>query len=173
MTDGLVVRNFEAHEWRVYRDLRLGALADSPDAFGTTLSHEQTLGDEHWSGRLGRGKPGGRDCPVLAEFDGEPVGLAWGRIEDAEPDKASLYQMWVDPKFRSRGASRMLLDAVVRWAESSQARYLELGLTQGNVSALRLYQSAGFEPHGEPEPLRPGSALLSQETRLPLGSTAT
>ncbi len=170
MTKGLVVRSFETHEWRVYRALRLRALADSPDAFASTLSRERTLGDEHWSCRLDRGTQGGHDCPVLAEFGGEPVGLAWGRIEDAESDKVCLYQMWVDPKFRSRGAGRMLLDAVIRWAESLQARYLELDLTQGNVSALRLYQSAGFEPHGEPGPLRPGSALLSQAMRLPLGS---
>ena len=164
-----MVRNFEGHEWRVYRALRLRALADSPDGFASTLSGERTLGDEYWSHRLHRGRPGGRDCPVLAEFGGEPVGLAWGRIEDAESDKASLYQMWVDPGFRSRGAGRMLLDAVIQWAEASQARYLELELTQGNVSALRLYQSAGFEPHGEPTPLRSGSALLSQAMRRPLG----
>ena len=76
MTKGLVVRSFETHEWRVYRALRLRALADSPDAFASTLSRERTLGDEHWSGRLRRGTQGGHDYPVLAEFGGDPVGLA-------------------------------------------------------------------------------------------------
>ncbi len=165
------VRKFDVHEWRVYRALRLRALADSPDAFGSTLAHEQALGDAHWSDRL-RGKPGRRDYPVLVEYGGEPVGLAWGRMENAASVEAHLYQMWVEPRVRSRGVCRMLLDSVIRWAATSGARYLELDLTHGNVAALRLYERAGFIPHGEPKPLRPGSALLSQAMRLALGPAA-
>jgi hypothetical protein len=32
------IRPIESHEWRMYRDLRLRSLTDSPDAFGTTLA---------------------------------------------------------------------------------------------------------------------------------------
>ncbi len=41
MNDTLIVRTFAPHEWPTYKDLRLRALADSPDAFGSTLAAEQ------------------------------------------------------------------------------------------------------------------------------------
>ena len=37
-----VIRSFLSHEWRTYKNLRLRALADSPDAFGRTLVQEKT-----------------------------------------------------------------------------------------------------------------------------------
>lgn len=33
-------RRLGRHEWRVYRDLRLRALSESPDAFGSTSERE-------------------------------------------------------------------------------------------------------------------------------------
>ena len=40
MTDAPTIRTFSPGEWRAYRDLRLRALTDSPDAFGRTLAEE-------------------------------------------------------------------------------------------------------------------------------------
>ena len=91
-------------------------------------------------------------------------------IDSAEPETAHLYQMWVDPSGRGLGAGRMLLEAVVTWAISSNARYLVLGITCGNTPANRLYSSAGFNPVGAPEPLREGSVLMSQRMMLELES---
>jgi ribosomal protein S18 acetylase RimI-like enzyme len=105
--------------------------------------------------------------------DGEPVGLAWGRIEESRPDVAYLFQMWVAPDYRHLGAGRMLLETVIAWAQAHRARYVELGVTLSNSPALRLYQRAGFEHAGEPQPLRPGSELLGLPMRLTLTGRAT
>ena len=75
------IRAFFPHEWRTYKDLRLRALADSPDAFGSTLAAEQDRTDAEWSSRLASGAGSGLDLPLVAEVDGEPAGLAWGRID--------------------------------------------------------------------------------------------
>src|SRR4030067_246818 len=91
------IRPFESHEWRTYKDLRLRALADSPDAFGSTLAAEQDSSDLDWSSRLASGAGSGLDLPLVAEVDGEPVGLAWGRIDRSDPGLAYLYQRWVAP----------------------------------------------------------------------------
>ena len=77
MPSTLSVRVFGSHEWHVYRDLRLRALTDSPDAFGSTLSQEQRRGDEEWSARLAGGAASGKDLPLVAEVSSKPVGLAW------------------------------------------------------------------------------------------------
>ena len=163
-----VIRSFAAHEWGTYKDLRLGALADSPDAFGGTLDQEKDRSDSEWSNRLASGVASRLDLPLVAEVGREPIGLAWGRIEISSLDVAHLYQMWVAPSYRRLGVGRMLLEAVIAWAKAANACYLALGVTCGDSPAMRLYVRAGFQPLGDPEPLRPGSELLAQPMRLTL-----
>jgi GNAT superfamily N-acetyltransferase len=163
-----VIRSFASHEWNSYKKLRLGALADSPDAFGGTLDQEKERSDSEWSNRLASGVASRLDLPLVAEVGREPIGLAWGRIEISSLDVAHLYQMWVAPSYRRLGVGRMLLEAVIAWAKPANACYLALSVTCGDSPAMRLYVRAGFQPLGDPEPLRPGSELLAQPMRLTL-----
>lgn len=167
MSSTPAIRSFLAGEWRTYKDLRLASLADSPDAFGSTLAKEQSGGDEQWAERLAAGCASGFDLPLLAELNGTPVGLAWGRIDPAESSVAHLYQMWVAPAARGLGVGRLLLDAFIDWGRSKQVTELALSVTCGNTPAMRLYRRAGFEPAGPAEPLRPGSNLLAQPMCMP------
>jgi ribosomal protein S18 acetylase RimI-like enzyme len=161
-------RRFEPSEWRLYRDLRLRSLGDSPDAFGSTLAREQGQTDEFWATRLRLGKPDGLDLPLVTEMDGEAAGLAWGRIEVREPEVAHVYQMWVGAEWRGRGAARMLLDEIIRWSRANEARFVRLDVALQNSPAVLLYERSGFEPIGDPHPLRPGSPIDSQEMQLVL-----
>ena len=163
-----VIRSFLSHEWRTYRDLRLRALADSPDAFGGTFVQEKTRPDTEWSTRLASGVASHQDLPLLAELGTESIGLAWGRIESSNPDVANLYQMWVAPNYRGLGAGQMLMESVIAWASAANMCSLALNVTCGDSPARRLYVRAGFQAVGEPEPLRPGSELLAQPMRLAL-----
>jgi GNAT superfamily N-acetyltransferase len=162
------IRTFAPHEWGIYKDLRLRALADSPDAFGRTLTEEQDRSDAEWSNRLATGADSSWNLPLVAEVDGKPIGLAWGRIDESTPDVANLYQMWVAPSHRRLGAGQMLLEAVIAWARARNACYLDLGVTWADSPATRLYARAGFEPVGKPRRFRPGSELLGQPMRLKL-----
>jgi len=166
------IRTFAAHEWCIYRDLRLRALTDSPDAFGRTLAEEQDRSDAEWSSHLASGNDSSWDLPLVAEVDREPIGLAWGRIDRSNPDVANLYQMWVAPSHRCLGAGQMLLGVVIAWARAKNASYLNLGVTCGDSPAMRLYTRAGFEPTGRSQPFRPGSKLSGQPMRLKLKSDA-
>jgi ribosomal protein S18 acetylase RimI-like enzyme len=162
------VRTFAAHEWRTYRDLRLRALADSPDAFEATLAQAQARPDADWRGRLEAGTASGRDLPLVAEVEAEPLGLAWGRQVPPELEAVHVYQMWVDAGARRLGAGRMLLDTIITWATAANARCVVLGVTLGDTPAARLYARAGFQAVGEPGHLRPGSPLLGQAMQLEL-----
>jgi ribosomal protein S18 acetylase RimI-like enzyme len=162
------VRRFHAHEWRAYRDLRLRALADSPDAFGSTVESERQRPDAHWAERLATGAASEWNVPLVAEQGGEFAGLVWGTIDPAAPETAHVIQMWTAPEARGLGCGAMLLDAVVRWARGANARHVLLNVTCGDTPALRLYTRAGFIPAGDPVPLRRGSAILAQPMRLDL-----
>jgi ribosomal protein S18 acetylase RimI-like enzyme len=160
------IRRLEPTEWRTYRGLRLQSVEDSPDAFGRTVDEERQRPDADWSARLASDPR--HDLPLVAEINGQAVGLAWGKIDPSAPDTAHLYQMWVAPHHRGLGAGRLLLEAVIGWAATAGARYVALGVACGDTPAMRLYSRAGFEPVGEPAALRSGSLLLAQPMRLEL-----
>lgn len=166
MTDHtLVVRPFQAEEWPVYRGLRLRALHESPDAYGSIYAAECGLTDEEWAERLERGVRSDDELPLVAIFDGLPSGLAWVRIEETTPEVAHLYQMWVAPDCRRHGVGRALVDTAAAWSRVEGARQFELDVTCDNEAAIRLYEGAGFVVHTESRPLRPGSMLRAQGMR--------
>ena len=160
------IRRLEAHEWQTHREIRLRALADAPDAFGTTLAEAQARGADAWAARLSVTADSGRDFPLIAERDGAAVGLLWAMVDEADSTMVEVFQVWVDPESRGLGIAAALLREAIAWAKSKDARVVQLGVTCGDTPALRLYRRAGFQDVGLPEPLRPGSPLFGQTMTL-------
>ncbi|WP_040788447.1 GNAT family N-acetyltransferase [Massilia niastensis] len=164
----LVIRRFVPHEWPAYREIRLRSLADSPDAFGSTLAAEQAYGPDTWERRLAKAEVSGIDCPLAAELDGRLVGLIWAKVDAGDASLVNLFQMWVAPEARGRGVAAALLHAALQWARERDARAVRLGVNCANGAALRLYARAGFLDTGVREPMRPDSGLVEQTMLLAL-----
>lgn len=162
------VRALYPDEWATYRDLRLRSLADSPDAFYSTLESESARSPEDWAARLATAAVSGKDCPLVAELDGMPAGLVWAKMDGINPALVHLYQMWVAPECRGRGVAQRLLDTALSWVRERGARFVELDVTVGNSAAARLYRRAGFRAVNAPAPMRAGSGLMLQPMRLVL-----
>lgn len=166
MPDTITVRRFLTQEWPTYRQLRLRSLADSPDAFGSTLAAEQERDDQAWAARLSAAAPD-QHQPLVAECDGAAAGLLWAKRDGTDPSLVNLYQMWVAPEARGRGVGAALLGAAIDWARAGNARVVQLGVTCGDSAAARLYQRAGFRQAGGPE-ARPGTPLFELVMQLTL-----
>lgn len=166
----VAIRTIQLQQWQSYRTFRLEALADSPNAFVTTLEQAKAWTDHDWQGRFAN-LSAERDFPVVAEVDGKFIGMAWAQT-DPTKGIASLFQMWVAPAHRSCGVGRKLLAAVIDWSRLRGVGRIVLGVTCGDSPARRLYESAGFKPVGSPEPLRPTSDLMVQSMALPLSPHA-
>lgn len=164
------VRPLRPDEWPLYREIRLRALQDAPDAFGSTFAAEQARPDALWASRLAAAATSGQDLALVAEDAGAAMGLAWCKLAAAEPGVADVFQMWVAPGARGRGLGAALLDACIAFARASGVQSLRLGVTLAESPAMRLYRSRGFEAVGAPEPLREGSGLMAQTMRLALGA---
>jgi ribosomal protein S18 acetylase RimI-like enzyme len=164
---GITITRFTPQQWLVYRALRLGSLAEAPDAFGAQLAEQQDWPETLWKMRLEAGIFSDDALPLLAQCDGGPAGLIWGKVEGAGPD-VHVYQVWVAPAYRGRSVGKALLDAVIAWARTKNARAIHLSVALTAAAATRLYQRAGFIAIGKPHPLREGSRLLSQSMYLQL-----
>ena len=164
----LEIRRFRPQEWRQYRDVRLRALQDAPNAFGSTFAIERDKPDDYWMARLESAAQSSEQLPLAAEQDGRLVGLVWGVVDPQNPEAIHVIQMWVDPGARGKGCGFKLLDAVIRWAKERKARSVHLRVTTGDTSATRLYLRAGFRSTGFLEPLRPDSSELTQPMTLSL-----
>ncbi len=162
MTSGIEVREARPTEWEVWRDLRLRALADSPDAFGTTLADVEHRDDAVWRDRVA---PDPTRTVVFAWRGTAPVGTIV--VRRTAGDEAHVYAMWVAPEARRTGAGRALVGEAKRWARFRGARRLVLEVTGSEAEAF--YATVGFVPTGATSPLRPGSAIWSRTMRLELG----
>jgi ribosomal protein S18 acetylase RimI-like enzyme len=174
------IRRLTAREWPAYRALRLRSLADAPYAFGSSLQAEEAWAHELWMARLTAASVSGRDCPLVAEAaesteatdaddaDDAMLGLVWAKCDAADAGIVNLFQLWVAPEARGRGAASALVDEAINWARSIGAHLVQLGVVVDNQAAIQLYLRKGFCNVGEPEPIRPGSALLEQTMHLTL-----
>jgi ribosomal protein S18 acetylase RimI-like enzyme len=154
------IRRVRADEWKALRDVRLAALADSPDAFATTHAEAAGRPDEWWREWARQSAEGADQSMFLAWREREPVGIT-GAFRKA--GRVYVISMWTAPSVRGRGVGRALLDAAVAFAGDSEVR---LSVTETNAGAWRFYEAYGFEATGATEPVRPGSALLAHELAL-------
>jgi GNAT superfamily N-acetyltransferase len=159
------IRQIHPHEWREYRAIRLAALADSPDAFGSSLADEQALPEERWQQRVDGGGPDEHRVLFVAIDDaGEWVGLA-GTYSPADPGAdVELISMWVAPAGRGQGLGAALVNFVLAWALGRGLGTVGLWVTSTNADAVRLYQRCGFVDSGERQPLPSNPAF--EENRM-------
>ena len=160
------IRLVVPEEWRRVRDLRLRALADAPDAFGSSLERERRHGESEWLGWIS-GWPGATNALFVAEDGDRWVGMAVGSRPEDGAD-AYLYGMWVEPASRRAGVGARLVEAVLAWVAGTGARAIVLDVTESNRDALGLYKRMGFEETGQWHPLREGSAIQARVLRLGL-----
>ncbi len=147
------VRTLTADAWEVWRDLRLRALMDAPEAFMSTYGEEAAKPDSFWQDVVAATAAHERGNLWVADVDGVPVGQAFGRLD---PDGASVhaFAMWVSPEARGQGVGRLLLEAILDWGREAGASLADLWVTEGNEAAEELYRRTGFEPAGERAALR-------------------
>jgi len=154
------VQRLGPDDWPAWRELRLHALQDSPDAFGSTYERETAFTEAHWRQRIGQ--PDG--VAVLAHDGGRPVGMGGGFVD--VPGWCHVVAMWVEPSARGRGVGRAVLEAVEQWAGERGLR-VHLDVSTANDGARAVYQRYGFRGTGETSPLREGSSVLVERMVLP------
>ncbi len=139
----ICVRAITADDWAQWRELRLSALAEAPDAFRSTLADWTGTHDSEgrWRNRLSA-----VPFNLLAFLDGQAIGMASATAPAG--GQVELISMWVSPTARGMGAGDALIEETAAWAQRQGASRLVLCVRQENERALALYARNGFVDAG-------------------------
>ena len=169
-SQGVVVRRVRPDEVAEFKAIRLRALADSPNAFATTLAEAEAMPESNWVHRVTRGAAGEESLVLVAvdRITEEWLGMTGSYFEDGEPEIANVVSVWVAPEARRRGVGRRLQAAAQAWAVFRGAREQRLWVTDTNEAARALYLAEGFTLTGttQPHPARPELTELEMIRRL-------
>jgi ribosomal protein S18 acetylase RimI-like enzyme len=158
----VTVRALGGEEWQAYRQVRLAALKESPEAFASTYDAEVEYDEELWRLRLARSER------LLASDGEEPVGIA--SLGQAEEDGvAELFGMWVTPVRRGSGVAWRLTEAAAQHARAAGRRALKLWVSTDNGRAVAFFSSFGFRPTDQRRPMTTDAAVEELAMVLPLG----
>lgn len=117
--------------------MRLAALRDAPEAFGSSYEQASRRTDEEWRGWIS-------NLAVFGAFlGGEPVGMV-AASHDADAAVTDLISMWVSPVARGRRLAGLLTDEVLAYAREQGARAVHLEVVEGNDGATAAYLRSGF-----------------------------
>lgn len=163
------VQELKPGDGLIWRDLRLRALKDSPDAFGMTYEGDAQRSDDEWQDQINRNVADPLVTNFVARFDDVLAALAVCRFVETDQTICHLFAMWVVPEFRRKGVGKAILESALDWMKQKGAKEARLSVTEGNNEAFSLYRSFGFLDTNRREPLREGSPLQVILMRRQLG----
>ncbi len=146
----------------LFKAIRLEALQESPHAFGSTYAREVQFTDADWRARLDRWN-GENGIGFLAMDNQTPCGLAGALRDELAPKTAQLVSMWTAPAYRCQAVGRLLVKAVLRWANLRSIETLQLMVTSANQPAILFYERLGFSMTGRTGPYPNNPDLFEYE----------
>src|ERR1700691_3387588 len=139
----LTIRLCGLNDWEGLRAIRLEALSDTPDAFGSTYAESARWSDAQWKNAAST------RLYYLADRDGRVVGMVSGGFNDGYPGTRWLYGMYVTPSERGTGTAAQLVRSIEGWAKAHGVDEIYLHVTTSVPRARAFYEKVGFRPTGE------------------------
>ena len=157
----IAVRVLDDSEWALYRDVRLRALAESPDSFTATLTDEADRDEQFWRDRMTR------SYRLLAERGPLAQGIVSVGPYEEEPSAAEVFGLYVVPDARGTGVAWRLVEAAARLAAQQGYRQLYYWVGTDNARAVGFAKNFGFRTTGYRRPAR-GSDLERGDEEIAL-----
>ena len=150
----ILIREATPVDAAVYRELRLGALQDSPIAFSADYQKNLHEPLNYWEDRLTMHPDEG--TIFFAEHNSSLIGMTGiGRGGSSKTRHAAVvWGVYVSPEWRGLHIAEELINACLTWARARKIVVARLGVAATNTSAIRCYERCGFRTTGtEPRAL--------------------
>lgn len=147
------IRILNEKDFQQFYAVRLNALKNCPEAFGSSYEEEKNRSFDFHKTRFLDSVSQADDHFMIGAFDnGEVlVGIVGFRREarNKTRHKAGIWGMYVEPAWRRMGVGRSLLSALLEKAGAMEGvEQVNLAVVSSNASAKKLYQSLGFLTYG-------------------------
>ena len=146
----MLIRKLTPDDVDAYHALRLQALQQNPEVFGSTYEREVNYSAERILAHL---EPIEDEQFVIGAFDAQQqlLGIVSFRREQSLKmrHKGVVYGMYVTPEIRNQSIGLQLLIHFIRECESiAGLEQLNLSVVSTNKSAIALYEKVGFTHYG-------------------------
>ena len=157
----ITIRALGTPDVEAYRELRLTALATSPEAFGSSYEEEVRLSMDSFRAHVASGP-----SVIFGAFaDNQLVGMAGFAASERlkKRHKGTLWGVFVMPEWRRRGLGDRLVGRVVEHA-TGRVLILQASVVTTNQIARQTYVRLGFVPYGtEPQALLIDGTFFDEE----------
>lgn len=157
------IRELTAADAAAYRELRIEALTNHPDAFASVLEYELQKSLHTTAENLA--------SPIAVTFgsfsEGQLIGNATLLRESGKKmmHRANIVAVYVTPSVRGNGVANSLIKELLDYAQEwGGIEQLYLTVSSHNRPAIRLYERFGFEKYGtELRALKSGDVYTDED----------
>jgi ribosomal protein S18 acetylase RimI-like enzyme len=143
----VTVRQATSADAVTLRELRLQALQNHPDAFGSDYAREFNQPVSYWTDRLNNQSS---SVIYVAATNSNLVGMIGiyhsGLVKLQH--NATIWGVYVCPEWRSLGIAGQLVESCLEWARAGRLKLVKLAVVTTNVVAIRSYARCGFRVYG-------------------------
>ena len=152
----VAIRSAREEDAPAYRDLRLEALRNHPEAFSSDYAASLAKPMTFWTERLRFNSTDSAVMIYFAVHDQQLIGTC-GIIRTNSPKiqhSANIVGMYVRPDWRGFRIAEGLVTACMDWARTLAIKTVKLAVVTTNTRAIRCYARCGFQVYGiEPQAL--------------------
>jgi RimJ/RimL family protein N-acetyltransferase len=158
----MIIKQLKLVDLPLFKALRLEALLNHPEAFGSSLEEEENLSAEEW-------KINFEKSVLFGAFDKNELIACIGFFTHSPTKmkhKGVVFGLYTKQNYRNRQLGDVLLKKVIAYAKN-KVKQLHLTVVTTNQVAIKLYQKNGFKIYGtEPHALKVGAEFHDEHLMI-------
>lgn len=148
----IILRPAHEADAQAYRQLRLEALRNHPEAFSSDFTANEQKPMTHWEERL---RSLGTENMILFALSADRLIGMCGVYRGNSPKtrhSATIVSVYVQLEWRGLQIAEGLINKCIEWARAQEIKILKLAVVTTNSAAIRCYTRCGFKVYGiEPQ----------------------
>jgi GNAT superfamily N-acetyltransferase len=142
--ENIKIGSLNPEQWKEYKELRLKALKEEPQAYASTYEDNSTHTDEFWQDRLKDALKSESQWLLFAKKKNILVGMAGAFLSNEET--AQIIAVFVCKEERGQGISKKLMkDLLIAVQKNKSIKRILVGVNPEQIVALNLYEKIGFK----------------------------